>query len=35
LVDWNVVPGSTEMLIQEHVALGEITFHGHPSVVLS
>jgi len=22
LVDWNVVPGSTNMLIQEHVLLG-------------
>jgi len=25
LVDWNVVPGLTKMLIQEHVVLGEIT----------
>jgi len=26
LVNWNVVPGSTKILIQEHVALGEIKF---------
>jgi len=26
LVDWKVDPGSTTMLIQEHVVLGEITF---------
>jgi len=26
LVDWNVVPGSTKMWIQEHVVLGQITF---------
>jgi len=26
LVDWKVDPGSTKMLIQEHVVLGEITF---------
>jgi len=26
LVDWNVVPGSTKVMIQEHVALGEIRF---------
>jgi len=25
LVDWNVVPGSAKMLLQEHVVLGEIT----------
>jgi len=23
---WNVVPGSTKVLIQEHVVLGEIKF---------
>jgi len=27
LVDWNVVPGSTKLLIQEHVALSEIKFY--------
>jgi len=26
LVDWNVVPGSTKILIQEHVVLGEIMY---------
>jgi len=26
LVDWNVIPKSTTILIQEHVALGEIWF---------
>jgi len=28
LVDWNVVPGSTKMLIQEHVALGSLSVNG-------
>jgi len=26
LNDWNIVPGSTKMLIQEHIALCEIRF---------
>jgi len=29
MVDWNIVPVSTKMLIQEHVALGEIRFCLH------
>jgi len=33
LVVWNVVPGSTKMLIQEHVVLDEIPFTDQGRVV--